>query len=322
MEGRLQCTNVIQESPFEECSFSVPQRLVRVPFVRIGASGVPGDGQSTWNLVFHQRIWGSSGLADTFMVRLPGHDPSNADWEYEELLGGIGLAATRPASCPITHPTYCNWRNSIGGSHEFVLDVQDYAGEITRNMTAESLTRQRLLDCDGLIIFVDPTRPFDEYLTTLRRLFSDLQARRAKKVGQPVHVPVALVVPKIDLLDRTNDCGNPAAQADRLLGDLRQSRPIDEGTTLRAIEHRSDLIGELVRDVVPLAQIRSMVEAVVGRGCVMTFPVATLGWHESPKEHLASVGPKAHEYLVQNSFGVLDPVLWLLHRLGMRRLPA
>ena len=189
-------------------------------------------------------------------------------------------------------------------------------------MSAEDWLRQRLLDCDGIVIFSDPTKPPDEYMTTFRNLFEDLHTRHSQNAGQPLNVPVAVVIPKIDLLSRMIAVGQRAAQADRLLGELRQSRAINEGTTLQAIKGRSDLIGELLRDVVPLAHIRSTAEAVVGRGRVMVFPVATLGWHESPYKHLASLGPAGHGYLVQNSFGVLDPVLWLLHQLGVRPLPV
>lgn len=142
--GLLRCSEVVSESPFCECPFTLPQTLVRVPFVRLGASGVPADGQSTWNVVFHQRIWETGGLGDVFMARMPGYGNSDADRCYEDLLAGCALRATEPGSCPITRSTYCNRRSSFLGSREFVLDLQDYAGEITRNMTIKDATRLRL----------------------------------------------------------------------------------------------------------------------------------------------------------------------------------
>lgn len=321
--GPLRCSTVISARPFEECSFVLPQSLVPVPFVRIGASGVPADGQSTWNIVFHQRIWGTGGLDDLFTARMPGRDNSDVDDWYEVLLAGDRLAATHPSSCPITRSTYCNRRGSCLGSREFVLDLQDYAGEITRGSTIEDWARQRLLDCDGIVMFVDPTKQPDEYLTSLRSFFADLQGRRAKKAGQSVSVPVAVVVPKIDLLLCCGiNYGSHLSRASQLLAELRQSRPMNEDTTLNAIEGRSELLGDILKHIVPLAHLRVMIEAVVGRGNVMLFPVATLGWHPEPYKHLASLDREAHEWLMQNSFGVLDPVLWLLHQLGLRRLRA
>jgi hypothetical protein len=188
-------------------------------------------------------------------------------------------------------------------------------------MTIEDATRLRLLDCDGIVMFVDPTRPPEEYLATFRLFFADLQGCRTKKTGGPVSVPVALVVPKIDLLLCCGiDYGSRLTQVSQLLAELRHSRPINEDTTLHAIEIRSALVEKLLRDVVPLAHIRSMIEAVVGRDHVMVFPVATLGWQPEPLKHLARLGREAHGWLMENSFGVLDPVLWLLHQLGVRRL--
>ena len=321
--GLLRCSTVISESPYEECSFVLPQSLVPVPFVRIGASGVPNDGQSTWNVVFHQRMWSTVGLRGMVMVQMLCGGNRDADRCYEKLLHGIMLSPTDPSSCPITRSTYCNRRSSFLGSREFVLDLQDYAGETTRRMTIEDATRLRLLDCDGIVMFVDPTKPPEEYLATFRQFFADLKGRRAKNAGRAVSVPVALVVPKIDLLLCLGiDYGGRLTQVSQLLAELRHSRPINEGTTLHAIEVRSALVEKLLRDVVPLAHIRSMIEAVVGRDQVMVFPVATLGWQPEPLKHLASLGREAHGWLMENSFGVLDPVLWLLHRLGVRRLPA
>lgn len=321
--GLLRCLELFSESPFRECPFTVPQTLVRVPFVRLGASGVPADGQSTWNVVCHRRIWGTGGLGDVFMARMPGDGNSDADRCYDELLAGQTLSATSPGSCPITRSTYCSRRRSFLGSREFVLDIQDYAGEITRGMTIEDAERLRLLDSDGIVMFVDPTRHPEEYLATFRHFFADLQGCRTKKAGGLVSVPVALVVPKIDLLLCCGiDYGSRLTQVSQLLAELRHSRPINEDTTLHAIEIRSALVEKLLRDVVPVAHIRSMIEAVVGRDHVMVFPVATLGWQPEPFKHLAKLGGEAHGWLMENSFGVLDPVLWLLHQLGVRRLPA
>jgi len=320
-DGLLRCSTVLTESPFQECSFSLPQTLVRVPFVRLGASGVPADGQSTWSVVLHQRIWGTGGLGDVFMGRLPSS--ADCDYEYESLLGGLALGATSRTLSPITYSTYCNLRRPFLANREFVLHMQDFPGEVTRCMTIEDWLRTKFLDCDGLVMFINPTRHSEEYLATFRQLFADLQGCRTKKVGRPVSVPVALVVPKIDLLLCCGiDYGNRLTQISQLLAELRHSRPINEDTTLHAIEIRSALVEKLLRDVVPLAHIRSMIEAFVGRDHVMVFPVATLGWQPEPLKHLARLGQESHGWLMENSFGVLDPVLWLLHQLGVRRLPA
>jgi hypothetical protein len=74
----------------------------------------------------------------------------------------------------------------------------------------------------------------------------------------------------------------------------------------------------------PLDDKVAQSESVVGRNRVAVFPVAAFGWHESPLEEFAKLGDlqAAHRCLTEHSFGVLDPVLWMLHQLSVYRLPA
>lgn len=322
--NQVRCSSVISESPVEECDFHVPGPCLGLPFVRIGASGTPNDGQSTWNVVAHQRMWSLGGLQDMFAARLPWSHNEEADRLYKELVDhGLRLPATHPNGSPYHRWTYCTRQSSFWGSREFTLNVEDYAGEIVRGMAVEDLCRQRLLDCDGLVMFVGPTKKPDHYLSALDSFFADLRARRCRSVNQIIDVPVALIVPKIDMLAETVADDGAASRIAKLIDEIRGCGPNNEGTTLQAIERRSMLIRKLPPEVMPMDRVVAMAEAVVGRDRVMVFPVATLGWHESPVEHLGSLGSKAaHDWLLEHAFGVLDPLLWLLHRLGMRRLPT
>jgi hypothetical protein len=70
--------------------------------VRIGASGSPNDGQSTWNVLAYQRLWNLGGLPDANVSLPPWGLPANveANHFYEWLMKGARLAATQPPLSP------------------------------------------------------------------------------------------------------------------------------------------------------------------------------------------------------------------------------
>lgn len=83
------------------CGFECPVSWQRLPFARIGASGVPADGQSTWNVLAHQRLWNLGGLPNANVSLPPLGLPANVEANlcHESLLEGVGLAATQPDRC-------------------------------------------------------------------------------------------------------------------------------------------------------------------------------------------------------------------------------
>lgn len=329
--GWLRCSNISSEVPFDYCRFEAPQPLCRLPFVRVTASGLPAFGQTVWNAVTHHRMWALGGVADTLFLRLP-YFAGIVDSLVEDILDHGQLAPATISSMfpPDTHGTLACHQSRIRGKNEFVLLVEDCPGEWVLRLGVEDLARQHLLDSDALILFIDPTRQPEEWLPEMRRFFHDLQARRATRVGRPINVPVALVVPKLDLLvDEEHFPKTDAAMANRLIRGralLQNSGPMNEHTTLPAIERRGRILCDMVNGHMPLSHLIKMVEAIVGRGRVMAFPVATFGWPESPLEplkHLRAVDRKtAERWLIANSFGVIDPLLWLLHQLGLQTLPT
>jgi len=202
--------------------------------------------------------------------------------------------------------------------------VKDFAWEVVYSYTVEVASRCQLLDGDGLVYFVDPTKTPDTWLSPMKGFFDDLRARRGVASRQPLDLPVTLVIPKIDLLPAFAATVTDASRIEGFIHAMRAAGPMNEATNLEAIGRRARLTLELLRDAVPLENTVALIESIVGRNRVTVFPVAAFGWQESPLENLGTIGDlqAAHRWLMENSFGVLDPLLWMLHQLGVYRLPA
>ena len=320
--GIVRCSQVISDSPFEECDFEGPDSILQLPFVRIGASGLPSFGQTTWNFVSHVRLWNSA--------ELPGRRFSRLDWwkgneaadrQYEGQLIVWNSAATH-LHLRDAYWSLASTRGLWGWPRNFILSVEDFSGEYVRQATLENARRCQLLDCDAFVLFVDPTRSAEEVQPAYKRFVADWKLYRQSTQRQRLDTPVALAVPKLDLL--LGCVPEPVRnRAERLVRQLRASGPMNEATNLAAIRHRHELALELSRGVFPLQEIVSLFEAEVGAERVRVFPMATLGWSDSPlKERFPQGGPwQAHRYLLEHAFGILDPLLWTLDQLGLRRLP-
>jgi hypothetical protein len=321
--GIVRCSQVISDSPFEECDFEGPDSILQLPFVRIGASGLPSFGQTTWNFVSHVRLWNSA--------ELPGRRFSRLDWwkgneaadrQYEDQLIRWNSVATQ------THRRDAYWslastRGLWGWPRNFILSVEDFPGEYVSRASLEDASVCHLLDCDAFVLFVDPTKNLGEYgQSAYEHFVAQWKVYRQSTQRQRLDTPVALAVPKLDLL--LGCVPEPVRnRAERLVRQLRASGPMNEATNLAAIRHRHELTLELSRGVFPLQDIASLFEVEVGAERVRVFPVATLGWSDLPLEDRFPQGRswQAHRYLLEHAFGILDPLLWTLDQVGLRRLP-
>ena len=320
----VRCSAVVSWWPYEECDFYAPGSVLHLPFVRIGASGLPAFGQSTWNFVSHARIWNSGSLLGNSFSRLDwwkGNDA--ADLQYESQLIGHGSMATGPTR----RDAYWTLTSSpafFGRRRNFILSVEDWAGEwISHGISSEECNR--LVDCDAFMLFLTPTRPYEELqdhaMPKFEAFFSQLKAHR-KAIKQPVDVPVAIAMPMLDVVPASVP-PEIVSRAEQLICEIRSSGPMNEATTLAAMQRRHQLAMELSRGVTPLPRLVSICESVASPIRVRVFPMATLGWSAATHETLGTLGPwKAHQHLLKTSFGILDPILWVLHQLGLRRLPA
>ena len=117
-------------------------------------------------------------------------------------------------------------------------------------------------------------------------------------------MPIAVCISKLDLLTTKNPM---AGQASKWLGDLRatMAQPLD----LATIHHRSQLCAEVLPQMFPGWNIERTLKENFG-GRFMFFPLTPVGLESSE----LGVTDLANRTFAP--FGVLEPVLWLLHMHG------
>lgn len=319
--GWTKCHAVVCDCPYTECDFSAPRDALPIPVVRIGASGLTSCGQSTWNVVLHARLWNSIGPQGTTFSRVDWWKCNdNVDKQYEDLLNGLSLHATLVES-RAAYWTLMRTSGIFGRSRDIILSIEDFAGEwIQRGSSIEDYVARRLLGCDAFVLFYDPTQADEGQIENYRYFFAQLRLCQKAMNRQMCDIPIALAIGKTDLI---SDCVSETASCptERLIHELKASVPINQATTLAAIKKRHELTNELSNGLLPLRHLISLCESVVGSSRFSVFPIATFGWNLSTPEGLAKHGAwKSHQYLLKHSFGISDPLLWVLHQLGLRRL--
>jgi hypothetical protein len=215
-----------------------------------------------------------------------------------------------------TSATTANWipdplifsfrdRDPLGKSNVLV-NIFDYAGAITAARQLDDFHRQRALDGDGFFFFLDPTAPGEEQANALVNFREDLRLVKNLRPGSQIHTPVALCVTKIDLL-----VNQPYAEGnDEITEFYAELNRIDSAggpLSLAAIEQRSQLVSQLRDTIWPGWQIERQIRDLFG-GRFFFFPCTPVGLTELGETDLSrrTIAP----------YGILDPLLWLLHMNG------
>lgn len=294
------CTNEDWGEEDEECGFeylSIYREMVKVCFPLLGA---PSAGKTHWATEVFAQL---NHTAHEEKVQFNLLNTPKAD-EFKAIVRRIHQDRMPPEPTgpgipsPLTFRFVdCDkWRRS-----DVLLNIFDYAGEITTTHRFESRHRRRALDGDGFLFFVDPTRRSDDQASALHQFREDITRIKGLKAGKDLRSPVALCVPKIDLMISQKYGGGII---ENFYADLAavgwESNP-------ESIETRSQLTRELRDTVWPRWNIEGEISNLFGGRC-MYFPLTPVGLEECGEEDLKkrTLAP----------VGLLEPLLWLLHMNG------
>lgn len=304
----IKCNNVLSEDPYEECNFSFRSVYRDMPKICFPTLGHPQSGKTHW-------------LAMTYRELNQGKYPENVQFdrirsdssdELDRIVEDIIMSRLDPAATMverIPRPVLFNFRDQdrIGPSN-ILVSIFDYSGEVLQRMDLNDSQRRRALDADGYLFFLDPTQSADEQVEELINFREDVRAIRNVRTGQALRAPVALCVSKIDLLVNEEyadpDGGGPVGHFYKALAEID---PTNEGLTLDIIEARSKLVSELRDTIWPGWQIEKQIHEMFGGRCRF-FPLTPVGMNELGETELRN-------RLIE-PFGILDPLMWLLHMNG------
>lgn len=303
----LQCGNVITHDPYEECDFtflSVYRELTKLCFPTLGH---PGSGKTLWLSMSYRELNKGNHPPDVQFEKVR----SQSSEAFDRIVNDIITARMNPepTQLRIPHPLVFNFRDRDRyGRSNILVNIFDYSGEVLERMTLADAQRQRALDADGYLFFLDPTERAELQAEELVNFREDVRIARKVRAGKAIQAPVALCVSKIDLLvsQPFADPGGGGAVG-RFYEKMAEIDPSGQEISLRNIRAKSELLSRLRDTIWPGWQIERQVDDLFG-GRYMFFPLTPVGLGEPGETDLS------HRTL--EPFGILEPLLWLLHMNG------
>jgi hypothetical protein len=308
----LQCRNVISESPHEECRFDFPALYRGLPKLSFPTLGVPSSGKTHWlSMVYRQLNQNQEVPPEVEFAKIR----SRASEDFDRIVSEILSSRNRPAGTQadsLPHPLVFNFidHDRLGPTN-LLVNIFDYSGEVLRGMTLQDHQRRRAFTADGYFFFLDPTMTSDEQIDPLTNFRQDVRIVKKLRAGQHLHCPVALCVPKIDLLPRQR-YADPAGgdSVDLFYRDLGN---IGWGMDQQSIHARSMLMRDLRDTIWPGWEIERTIKDIFG-GRYMFFPFTPVGLDGMGEDWTSG-------NRVISPVGILHPLMWLLHMNGYPVLP-
>jgi len=303
------CRN-FSESPFEECSLTLPRWSLDVPWLRFaGVGGTCSAGQTTWNAACSSRLRPFLINEKVSVESLPFAGQLNFNHIWDDIEGSKSFpAATQPLSRP--KPWCVAVRTRARRATLRIVAVSDFAGEIPRHCTLEDRHYRDLLDKDGHLFFIDLTQVKRIQLEVFHRFLVNLRATRGLRNAETRLSPIAVCIGKLDLLPECQDGSENIARAIRCIQEICDTGPADEATTLTAIRRRHELILKHSELFDCVKSLNGRLQDECGKDGFMFFPMASVGWVGRDLSAAATIEP----------YAVVDPLLWLMHVSGMKIL--
>jgi hypothetical protein len=306
----LCCDNVLDTRYYQECGFTCPADQMRPPQLSFAAVAPSCCGGTTiWFVMLHHLIK-TGVLRQRITLR---EWPSRTSEELERcledlLIDGHGPSATQPAEMPQPMAVHVD---DGGGNRQATANIFDFAGE-TLQRHFDWINPRRMFSTDGICLFLDLFFEHRRHETIVREAIRNLWALR--RLGPNGRSPLflAVCVSKLDLLVNVDvPASAPNGWREGFYEKLRTADAAHAPWTMERIKARSELTAELLSHVWPEWQVVRQFRDRFG-DCCEFFPMSVFGFSELGRTDL---GDRAIE-----PYGVLEPVLWLLHRFGFNTL--
>ena len=318
-EGKVRCANVVSDGPFPKCDFTFPEHLRGYPKLSFPTLGIPKSGKTFWLAMTYDRLTSKNYPPQVNFTPVP----TAASEAIHQTMRGILISKTDPSAtkatggkAPPPSPLVFDFSDHDRfGKTSVLVNLFDYSGEVAQRMTLDDHQRRRAFNADGYLWFLDPLSDplkglslIPDQKKALSSFESDVRHVKNLKAGQQLHRPIAICVPKIDLMinERYAEGGSVVEQFYADLGTIGWG--MDEAS----IRLRSDLMRNLRDTIWPNWEIERAVDDLFG-GRYMFFPLTPVGLDEPGQKDLKrrTIAP----------VGILHPLMWLLHMNGYPVLP-
>ena len=193
--------------------------------------GIPASGKTHWMAVAYDRL-----LTEKYEQWLDFHHlETRGSLELDRVLGLLHAGQRELQANQVCLPDPVVFRfsdRSRLARSEVLLNLFDYSGEVFRMLDLDRPLRRRMMQADGIVLFLDPLRGAEGQLHEMKRFLDD--ADRSW-----LHMPGAVCISKIDMLQ--------ASDAAPEIGEFQQRLGEIQGSGLAAIDARSRITEPLVR---------------------------------------------------------------------------
>lgn len=205
------------------------------------------------------------------------------------------------------------------GPSSVMINLFDYSGELVEETPLAQMLRPRAMNMDGFMVFFDPTQIYgaedgkanatlEDQVRALANFYQQMADIRGLEPGTRISNPVAICISKFDLLETENPIGGECLpEILKLDGPLK---PIgDEPVTLSMLKARSEVVEEMLPRIFPGVNIRRLVEEYFGTQ-MLFFPMSSVNLNI---DEFGRVDPTSRNPV---PYGVVEPILWLMHMHG------
>ncbi len=294
-----------------QCKYHFREMYRHVQRECFGVVGIRGSGKTHWLVTAYEQIKNGHVSARAALQKVP----SLADEQFERYIKEVLEAHQQmhPTGPGVPSPLMFSVRDvDRWGRAGAMMNVFDFAGAVTSQDIYASDVRRRALLMDGIILFLDPTqlRPhdvdlgIDSQILALTQLHEELRDLRRMRMGRVIPVPVAVCVSKLDLLLNRNPLGS---RSRALIKGLRGT--LSEKPSLSALHARSRLLSREMQLIFPGWNLQRTLRENFGSRWLF-FPLTPVGIEED------ELGVEDLKRRTFAPFGIVEPLLWLLHMRG------
>ncbi len=293
------------------CNYEIRENYIDQNRLCFPTVGIRASGKTHWLLMLYDQIKNSNIPVASAIRKIPSREDARFDELVQRLLyAGGRLDPTTYGILPHPLTFHVNDADPLGPNRSMV-NLFDFSGEMRNFDIDTDEFRRRALLCEGFTLFLDPTQVsegaasmIEAQIECLTKFAEEMHAIRGLSAENPIDLPIAVCVSKIDLLVTRSPM---QTQAIPLVTALRDT--MTKKVDLALIHERSQLCARVMAQMFPGWNVeRSLRENFGGR--YMFFPMSAVGLEG------AELGVEDVSQRTIAPCGMIEPLLWLLHMHG------
>ncbi len=297
------------------CDYEIRENYILQNRLCFPTVGVKASGKTHWMMMLYDTIKNANIPVASAIRKIPSREDARFDELVRRLLYEGGSLDPTTLNLPYPLTFHVHDADPLG-PNKTMVNLFDFSGEMRNFTIDQSEFRSRALLCEGFTLFLDPIQvsptrltkvgevTIEEQIQTLAQFAEEMHAIRGLAAENPIDMPIAVCVSKMDLIVAGNVMGT---QAIPLVNELRAT--MTEKVDLSLIHQRSQLCARAIPMMFPGWNVERTLRENFG-GRYMFFPMSAVGLEG------AELGVEDLSRRTIAPFGMIEPLLWLLHMHG------